>query len=31
LVSSLGRSNGADTFERWGGVPMGGETVNGEP
>jgi hypothetical protein len=31
LVSALSRSNGADTFNRWGGVPMAAQTGNGEP
>jgi hypothetical protein len=31
LVSGLGRSNGADTYKRWGGVPMAAQTGNGEP
>jgi hypothetical protein len=31
FVSGLRRSSGADTFQRWGGVPMAAETGTGEP
>ena len=31
VVSGRNRRNGADTLNRWGGVPMGAETGNGEP